>query len=412
MLFQLSLNSKYFKKYKERELLDSGYFSNTESTISWLSKIVITLFFTPVVAVNSLFAKASISMVANIILAICYLCDFFYRAIFGAATLTDTILTLFIMALFIAAAIFLISGFFPVTMTVANIIFSINIIATAINSVFLIKNVIIAPLKRIADLFLGLFGYNLDSSLITCKEFTLEDDKEIISLFLVNHFLYDRNNITFDENEIAVFNKMVKQIVNYLNKYNERFLGSVVKQQEINYLEKIKVELTQNGDASNVLKFFRKKLGLKTFYKQKLETAKTKLEEAINTNDIELYNKRILKYFKNAVAARSLQDIEDSKQIYLDILANEIAKQQKDISDLEACIPKPKKPTAEVAPTQNKASKHKKTKRKAHCTKQSGSEKKYRTLVSVLYREVQNQRERIQHLEENSAAALRAPTLS
>lgn len=296
-LFQTKL---HIKRDKLRDNLGSN---NFEMFIIWFNKVVIAIIFTPVVAVTSLFAKSGFIALLNIILSLCNIYDLARRFWYGVNSTTDTLLT--ILCLMTALGITVImhtSGFFPALWTLQNVIYSSTVLATAINSLFSVKNVVIPLLKKLVDLIANVIGFkNYNSFLIKPLDLTIEKDKYVINRFLMRTF--GRSHMyrccDFNQSEVKLFNNMYRMLIKYLNKYNESLFGNIIRQSDINLIEKNINELTCCGEDNNTLRFLNKKRDFKETKILELKYARRQLKQAARNYDIETYNRLLVEYFRN-----------------------------------------------------------------------------------------------------------------
>lgn len=343
--------------------------NDAESVINWLSKIVIAAIFTPVVAVTSLFAKSGFIAFANIALALGYTYNFTYRAIYGATTVTDTILTLIVLALVITAAITLTGGFFPAAWTINSLIFSSSVVATAINSLFSVKNVLIPTIKGIIELIAELISYPLERSIIDIvadligvkydhnliSPVSLHQDRDryvLNNLLRVHHRAQDGADYTcysarFNTDDIIVYNNMQDILYVYLNKYANIFLGDIVRSTEISELEKCIYQLTCKGQDHEVLRFIHMKISFKLTKINHLRQAYTDIQNACETarttpsiDNLRLYNEKISKYFTNPKLREARQNnLTPCADSALKAIDEKIALQDSKIKTLRMCIP-------------------------------------------------------------------------
>lgn len=337
-------NIKRIKRNPHRKRLTSGFLADAESSINWLSKIVIALFFPPVVAVTTIFAKNSFIIFANVALAIGYLINFTYRSIFRLTSIIELCLSIILISIAIICAVYLTGNFIPVSWTFAGILFSANIIATAINSVFLIKNVIIPPLKKGVEAFLELFGIKLNTKLFIRPPLTLENDREILDRLLLKHYKHDTYdaNISDDilNNRVKIFNNILNRLVYYINKYNESFLGNVMNQADIQRLEKIINELTLDGVADNALKFLvEKKLELKNSKLRKIDSIRMELEATYKEGSLSKFNTCLHTYFNNVSSVKNSEELEAKNTNCIKLMHSYKKYQEKKVAVLQKCRP-------------------------------------------------------------------------
>lgn len=304
--FQTDLNYEQFKDNKKRRYINNGAFSGAEATITWLRNLVITLFFTPVVTVTSLFAKNSIVGYANIFLALSHVTCFLYYDIFRYSYL-NTILTFLGIIIASCIAISFSANFMPVTITLSSVLFSCNVVATAINSFFAMKDVIIPVIKKIIEITLSkVFGINFNTKLYVQKDFkfptkysqTLED---LVPLTKLTDFipLVDRRHIPRDVLE-KLFNNILHELLYYQNKYNEDIIGNIRHQDKIKEFERHITNLTSKvGDPSGAIKEFTNRYSTKQIYLDRFREVRAEIQSVYDHGNLAEFNKVAKKYLIN-----------------------------------------------------------------------------------------------------------------
>jgi len=342
----LTLKLEQFKRYKNIDYYNRNFFSAIKDAIDWAQKISLTIFFTPVVAITSLFTKNGLLIVANGLISICQVANVLFRYAFNLITLSDLALSFIGMGLFVFYFISATPNFFPLAYTFNNLIFLANIVATAIYSFFLLQDVIIPPAKNLLEMLFKLFDIQSDGVLFSDLKFDKERDTEILNVLMHQIYKHDLFDQSIDnsqkDDEVKVFNNMLQILVDYSNKYNSLFLGSILRQIDLKKMDKLINELIVDGNTSNVIKFIEKKYGFKVTKVKKLEDARDEMRKAvIDEPKLDEYNELLLKYFNdsNKVSARELQSsFNNCSKLFQD----EIDRQNRKINKLKAAIPKKK----------------------------------------------------------------------
>ena len=344
------LRSEIFKRNKDRDFYNRSYFGAVEDTINWANKIIISLFFTPVVAITSLFTKNGLLILANAAISFCQVSNLSVRYAFNLISFSDLLLSFLGVGFVVFVAISTTPSFFPLTYNFTNVFYSVNIIATAINTFFLLQDVLLPPIKKLIELCLNLLNIPSKGLLFSDLKLTLEKDRAILDALLrqcYKHTTYDKN-ISKEQisNEISVFNNMLEILVDYTNKYNTVFLGHIINQQNIKDMEKLIPELIRMCNTSNVLKFLQKKESFKktkvdkiSKAKQEILDAKSKAEESEESEDISEYNKLSVRYFSCFVEAKNTSDMNESCNQSIELLDAAIEKQKTKIEKLKKAIP-------------------------------------------------------------------------
>lgn len=344
-MFEPSLNSKYFKRNQHRQILNSGLFGDAEASINWISRILLALFFTPVVAVTSLFAKSTIVIIANISLSIGYVINLFYRSYSGVISYPELLLNVVCIsiAIFFASALTGIT-LFPVA-TFAGVLFSLNIIATAVNSFFMIKNLIIPALTRLLESVCAKIGLEINTKLFQRPPLTIDKDREIIDRLFKKHYGFDTFDERFKSNDndieryLKPFNNILHTLTDYLNKYHHQAFGNVVNQQQITLIEKLINELVCDGETSNVFKFLDKKIDFKATKLQLLRTVKENVSIAIEDKSILKFNEMLFKYYRNIPGADNSAEKISLGTEALSLIGKEIKRQENKRENLLKCKP-------------------------------------------------------------------------
>lgn len=352
-LLSPSLKKEVFKRPKTRENLANGIFSDATSSISWLNSIAITLFFTPVVSVTELFAKNSIMFIGSISVATSYLANFVYRLLQEDASLSEVLLNILGISIFITGALIFTPGIFPLTLSLSNILFLINVAATGINTYFLIRNVILPPVFKIIKSLAEKFGMKIKAQLYKRKPLTLKDDYDILSRLTEMHYgnakLINNSTDRDTKERVGVFNNVLNMLVFYINKYNEQFLGNVRNQPEIKKLEKEIEDFTLYCKTSDVFVRVNRKKKFKENKIERLEQAKTALDEAKkecckspSQQTYTHFNETLRMYINNPTHIKEYDGEEKLERIKADafkLIDQEIERQTEKRKKLEECIP-------------------------------------------------------------------------
>lgn len=371
-MFKASLNNKLFKRNKHRKILSDGYFSDFESVITWISRISVAIFFTPVVAVSAFFTKNSFMAFFNVVLALVNIANFIYRAMMGYISVTESILTTISIILAVMGTVLLTPGFAPSVLTFTSFMYSIVVLATATNSLFSIKSLVLPTFKKIVESILKIFGVKYKDSLIKKNDFDIDKDKYVLNRLLKKHFDHDCTHKDV-KRRIKLYNNMLGILIKYLNKYNDALFGNIANRAEISQLEKIQDELTNKGEDSNFIKFIDMKIDFKetklSEISQGIETLESAIQKAESTGDLNDYNKLIGKYFIHVDSLSDSTKIETHSKQPLTLLREVKEQQEKKLKRLKKASPKHFKKLLEA----KQARKELRNKHKAYDSKDSES---------------------------------------
>lgn len=358
-LLEPSLKYEVFQRSKTRENLANGIFSDAKESINWLNRILITLFFTPVVGITDILAKNSIIVLGSISVAISYLANFTYRLIQEDASAIEILLNLFGISIAISLAVLLTPGTLPLIYNLSGILFLINVAATGVNSYFLIRDVLLPPIYTIIkEIAYKLFNIKITDHLYKRKEFTLDDDYDV--LFELTRRDYgvklENNPSNPDTKEkIKTFNNLLNKLVAYLNKYNQQFFGNVRNQSQIDQIEKIIKEVAIECKTNTAYERLNKKITFKQCKIDRLRTARRQISVAAskcekNKEQCQIVNfNRTLRMYINMPyiacvnSTHSIAEVKEAKSIADKLISSEINNQSEKIELLNSCLPPQKR---------------------------------------------------------------------
>jgi len=222
-----------------------------------------------------------------------------------------------------------------VSLTLPVLLVNCSVIATAINSFFLIKNVIIPPLKRMMECVSSCFGWTIQVEYRPATQLIKEQHRAMIDLLLRPEGLNEGNN-----DKLESYNKMLTKLDSYNNKYNEEVFGSFFRQKDIASIEKSLRELTTDGKDASALSIFYRKLSFKLTKYKSLTTALNELTASYGSKNMESYNSLCTRVFDNHSSVRTLASMEQSWIATRPLLFNEAARQKRKFDRLKECIPR------------------------------------------------------------------------
>jgi hypothetical protein len=311
------------------------YFTSASFGLMALGKIWVTLSSVQIVVVPTITPEGFFLIFANVFLALGYFYNFFYRSVQLEITLTEAFLTVTGLTASIVLALYLASAMLLVSLTLPVLLVNCSVIATAINSFFLIKNVIIPPLKRMMECAFAYFGWTFQVEYRPATQLIKERHRAIIDLLLRPEGLNDGNNDKFES-----YNKILTKLDSYNNKYNEEVFGSFFRQKEITAIEKSIRELTTEGKDASALSILYRKLSFKLSKYKTLTTALNELTASYGSKNMDSYNGLCARFFDNHSNVRTMVSMEQSWNVTRPLLFNELIRQKRKFDRLKECIPR------------------------------------------------------------------------
>lgn len=332
----IKLNKKYFARNKERDHDVGDIFNRASSGINNVLPFIITLFFTPVLITSSFLSKELIVMLANILLSTGYVSNFAYHAYQKEVSKTELLISILAIAAFIALTYYL--SPLITAYTFAHGLILLNQVAAAINLFFIVKHVIVPPIKKIFDTVAKHFGFNTSTNYYSKRPFTLNRDRVLIDRILQHTYQHDSSSPKYTEDKLARINVLLKKLCQYVNKYEENFFGYITKKQSIAELEGLVTKLTTQGDPDSCYTFIHRKIGFKTS-KIHLLTDARKLIVSVQ-EDTTKDAKPTLTFFTHIDEKNLLNNRENTLKAALSCIDEEICRQQQKITtELEVCLP-------------------------------------------------------------------------
>lgn len=331
----LKLRRSYFSRDKEREEEYGSFFNKTSSGLTSLINILVALVFTPAIMATSVISKDMVLMIANISLSMGYIANFAYRFIsremsYSELFVTGTCLTL-VLGLTIA--------FLP-SVTVVNLINILNYantIATALNGFFIIRNVLVPPIKKLSEGIAQYFGFEIGGNYFHRRPLSLSKDRFVIDRLFRKHYGHDSVESVDFEAELSPFNRLLNKLVSYINQDEEQVFGSILNADNITSNEKLINQLTIEGNDTNCISLLNRKIDFKLTKLSILREARQEVDtisSQVATSDL----KSKLRFF-TSVPSNLIQC--DKEQLRLDALAcidAEIENQVHKVADLKLCI--------------------------------------------------------------------------
>ena len=316
----LSVKKSNFSRTSFRDRAIGEYFKRASFGLTAYGKVLVDFFFTPAVATSSIMAGGLFLLLANMLLALGSLTTFasrlYYNEVstFEVVAMTATIAASITLAIFIAPPM--------------SLIFGMSVVASAINYVFLVKNLIIPPLKHLIEKALFYFDIDIRGEYYFEPPLDEVEDEYAIRRLLRNQPLNDGNRHKFE-----AYNKAIKKLCDYHNKYTEELLGSIFRKEDLEELQNDIFQLKE-GSAKYPMKFFEKKISHKTTKRDKFHKAMVQLTRAEESGNIEEYN-RLGELFFEDYTSVNLSELNVTSELLLE----QIHRQEEKIRQLVECVP-------------------------------------------------------------------------
>ncbi|OGV28397.1 MAG: hypothetical protein A3F18_08610 [Legionellales bacterium RIFCSPHIGHO2_12_FULL_37_14] len=341
----LRLNKARFARPKNRnrdKFLTVG--ENLHALITFGTRQFIVFLLAPAIVTASLLSQETFLIIAGVALAFGYLASFFHRLYKGQMSLVEFTISVLALAAFISLAVYFLLPLFTAASTFLSVVTCIGIVAFAINSFFLLKSVIVPLTVRITEKLISLFYQKvLHKKYLPSALFSIEPlnaNNKTNDIFIIQDILQQEqagddktlavHNAQELNSKIKPYNQMLAILVQYVNKYHKRFLGSVRFEKSINTLIKAIKELTEEANPKEARDFMLLKLRYKVVKINLLREARHLLITSFTHKDFSTYNKLLIKYFNgpkfisNKNVSLELQNLHAK---YISLLDEEIKRQ-------------------------------------------------------------------------------------
>lgn len=334
-LMKLKLNKARFGRNRHREQDVGDVFNKTSTGLTNMMPFLITLFFTPVIITTSLFSKEIILMFANISLSLGYISNFVYRVYRLEVSKSELFISSIVLVGFLAAAFFL----YPTVglLSIVSALGFINKMAAAVNLFFLIKDVIIPPVKQLIENIAQAVGFDIAGRYYTKPSFDLDRDLFVIKRLFNKHYQNDDITAADVDAKLNPLNKLLSKLSHYINKYDESIFGYIINKNVISDLETKISELTIEGNSDSSYAFIHKKIDFKRTKIQLLLSAKDTVSHAQQNSHTDI--KPVLDFFINATRPSNATHRQELLKTCINILDEEISRQRNKILELEECLP-------------------------------------------------------------------------
>lgn len=330
---RVRLKHSIFARNKDRQNQPGYQFSRASFGLTTIGKLLVILFFTPIIIASDIVPEAIILMIANILLAISYLWNFVDRIIKKDISWAEAGLTVVGLLSATLLVVHLAPAIFAVDMSLTSILTCSSAVATGINTFFLVKNVFVPPLKWIVEHLFLYVGINIQGEYQKTPPFEAKKDRHVIEL-LLQEKLSDKN-----KDKLASYNKLLYLLDWYNNKYNEEILGNVFRQTKIEECEQARKELIV-GNPSSALSIACTKQRYKKVNYDILLDGIEEIEQAIKVNDVSAYNSQCVYYFKNYVPIKTVSEVSQSWLNLRKLMSAEAERQKGKFQKCHESIPR------------------------------------------------------------------------
>lgn len=328
----ISLNRAHFSRNRHREKEYDNVFSKAHKSLSFLSQVFFLVIFPPAIAISSLFSNAVLISTMNIFLSIAYCAKFIQRISEQEVSLLEMATTLFFLSLTIGTSLYWAPAISLISLI--DVIGCINLIATGINSFFLVRDILLPPVQGLIHDVLNSFGYEITTSFFNKSPLTLKHDSHVLDRLLRKFYKHDSHSPEFKEQEIRPFNNMLSTLTHYINKYNKPFLGNLTNRERITTLENAVSQLIIHGNTDSTTLFIRKKIDFKTSTLNHLLKAK---QEFIIDGRKDNFTHRYR--FFNLSHKIPIDNQDELHAAGVTLFDDAINRQKQKIETLQACLP-------------------------------------------------------------------------
>lgn len=342
----MMLNKKYFSKNHDRETQVGDVFNKAASHLNSILSGVIAVFFTPTLIASSLMSKEIIIMLANIFLSLGCSVNFLYRLYQNEMSVAEFLVSFFSLTLLITATALVCGAAFTIIMpttsgslVIINALNFTNQLASAINVFFLFRDFFVPPCKKALEKVVAWFGVDIGGRYYHKPPLTLKKDRFVIDRLLYSAYKHDSYSQSYTHEELDRLNRLLKKLCDYIEKYDEAFLGYFYNKSTIETIDKYIVQLTTQGASDSSYAFIKKKIRFKSTKLNLLKDAEEALKVAVE-KPAEHYSDS-MRFFSAAPSASSAEDKRAVLQEGLKKIRDKIGHLENSIGSLESCLPEP-----------------------------------------------------------------------
>lgn len=289
-----------------RERESDAIFNNASSGFTEFGKIVVQVFFTPIVAATSLLLPSLLLLIANVCLALGYMVEFGYAVKRRQVSNIDKTLTIFLILASIMLSVYISPLVLSTSMTFVMVWIAASQIATAINVAYIAAKFINPPLQRLIEWVASCFGHNIKQLYCMKVPLNLEDDRFVIE-YLLKEPLTPQNQPKLDS-----YNHLLNMWCQYSSKYQEQVLGKMRLEKRINKLKEYVDILTDGREArvsSEGLDFIKRKITYKLIKISDATKAMVELNKAYKKEDCGAFERFGLRFFSAEPPVQQLPKI-------------------------------------------------------------------------------------------------------
>lgn len=255
-VMHLKLNKAFFSKPSKRTNDYGGYFKELAKGLNKLFSGVMALL-TPTLIASSFLAPEMALILANICLALGYLTNYFARSYYGEISLAEQGITAvaLLLVVFVGLGIYSIPA---VSMSVSMLNF-LSGLSGIVNSFFLSANLFMPPLKKWIEDYFEAKGINIRDDYFTIRELTYKEDRFVVGVLARKLHGADTLTPQLKQETVSQMNRVLRRLVQYVNKHEEHLLGDLLYQEKIDKVKTILNDILNEGNLLAVQTFFKEK---------------------------------------------------------------------------------------------------------------------------------------------------------
>ncbi|OGV32294.1 MAG: hypothetical protein A3E88_05615 [Legionellales bacterium RIFCSPHIGHO2_12_FULL_35_11] len=315
----ISIKKSAFARDKTRENEDSSIFNKLYNNFSLFGKVIFAIVVAPTITITSLFSQVVFLIVANCLLALGFLSNFLHRLISRKVSVSEFFLTILVIAALAIAAFYLLPAL-P-GLSIFGAFFFINLIATSINTFFLIRTVVIPPLQSLFNYCMSYFGIESKEKLFYTE--SLNSNKEEDVTIVRNILGTNTCDPEKKEQAMMIISNQLHLINKYLNKYSEPIFGSINNSDKIDIFLKAKKQILNDRNIDGIKRRIKLKIDWKMTKCDKLSVAKKYLEQSNFNNYANFFNS---------------SDGKFNKEECQKVLNEKITRQNEKLLELKNCV--------------------------------------------------------------------------
>ena len=326
----ITLKKEFYARDRYRDHDDDSFFKHVHKNISFLSNTGFVILLAPTVVISSLMSHTAILMVANAFLALGFIFNFAHRVYLQEASPFELLVSLIVIGLLVLLAFYLAQP--TIELSLLSILGMINLVASGINSFFLIRHVLIPPLASMTEYSLRAMGFDVSIKFHKIHPLTIEQDKLVIDRLLNKLFKINSDSPAYTAKHLESLNRIIDVISRYINKYQAPLFGSITNSDFIKKYEDGLSRFVKEGYSDTVMDLINRKISFKASKIRILTNAKLEVGTEISENSFPSNNMHC--FFSSLPEDSTPLNVG---QQCLQLLDDEIQKQQTKLDDLYAC---------------------------------------------------------------------------